>query len=90
MPSPVKPALQVHVRPPGPFENGAARTPQGWLFRQGFHALVKNLQCGIWISLFFGRGRAGFIHLPYTTTFDDAVRTRWGHALEAIVAAAIR
>jgi pyroglutamyl-peptidase len=36
-----------------------------------------------------GPRRAGFIHLPYTTLFDDAVRARWGRALEAIVAAAI-
>jgi hypothetical protein len=30
--------------------------------------------------------RAGFIHLPYTTEFDDATRARFG----AIVAAAIQ
>jgi pyroglutamyl-peptidase len=33
-----------------------------------------------------GAGRAGFIHLPYTTEFDDAGRARFG----AIVAAAIQ
>ena len=32
-----------------------------------------------------GAGRAGFIHLPYTTTFDDATRARFA----AVVAAAI-
>jgi hypothetical protein len=30
--------------------------------------------------------RAGFIHLPYTTSFDDAARVRFG----AIVAAAVQ
>jgi pyroglutamyl-peptidase len=33
-----------------------------------------------------GAGRAGFIHLPYTTEFDDAARARFG----AVVAAAIQ
>ena len=32
-------------------------------------------------------GRAGFVHLPYTTRFDDAERARWGRVAEAIVAA---
>ncbi|MBZ0238680.1 MAG: hypothetical protein K8M05_40595 [Deltaproteobacteria bacterium] len=31
--------------------------------------------------------RAGFVHLPYTTRFDDAERARWGRVAEAIVAA---
>jgi pyroglutamyl-peptidase len=29
--------------------------------------------------------RAGFVHLPYTTQFDDAERARWGRVAEAIV-----
>ncbi|HUQ08614.1 MAG TPA: hypothetical protein VM261_39250 [Kofleriaceae bacterium] len=29
--------------------------------------------------------RAGFVHLPYTTRFDDAERARWGLVAEAVV-----
>jgi pyroglutamyl-peptidase len=29
--------------------------------------------------------RAGFVHLPYTTQFDEAERARWGHVAETIV-----
>ncbi len=36
-----------------------------------------------------GRGRAGFIHLPYTTWFDDAVRSRFGKVAEAAVQATV-
>jgi pyroglutamyl-peptidase len=36
-----------------------------------------------------GRGRAGFIHLPYTTTFDDDVRARYGKIVEAVVQAVV-
>lgn len=36
-----------------------------------------------------GLGRAGFIHLPYTTWFDDAVRARFGKIAEAAVQATI-
>lgn len=32
-------------------------------------------------------GRGGFIHLPYTTSFDDAVRTRYGNVVLAAVQA---
>jgi pyroglutamyl-peptidase len=35
------------------------------------------------------RGVAGFIHLPYTTTFDDAARSRWGKVAEAAVQATV-
>ena len=35
------------------------------------------------------RGRAGFIHLPYTTQFDDAVRARWGKVAAAAVQATV-
>jgi pyroglutamyl-peptidase len=31
--------------------------------------------------------RAGFVHLPYTTRFDDAERARWGLVAEAVVQA---
>ncbi|MGE0872473.1 MAG: hypothetical protein AB7P03_28215 [Kofleriaceae bacterium] len=34
--------------------------------------------------------RAGFIHLPYTTTFPDATRARFARAVEAAVTAAAR
>ncbi len=34
-------------------------------------------------------GRAGFIHLPYTATFDDDVRARFGHVVEAAIQATI-
>jgi hypothetical protein len=33
--------------------------------------------------------RAGFIHLPYTTTFDDTVRARWAKVVETAVQAAV-
>ena len=36
-----------------------------------------------------GHGRAGFIHLPYTTAFDDATRTRFGSVAEAAVQATV-
>jgi pyroglutamyl-peptidase len=35
------------------------------------------------------RGRAGFIHLPYTTQFDDAVRARFARVVEAAVQATV-
>ncbi len=35
------------------------------------------------------RGRAGFIHLPYTTFFDDAARQRWGKVALAAVQATV-
>jgi pyroglutamyl-peptidase len=31
--------------------------------------------------------RAGFVHLPYTTRFDDAERARWGRVALAVVQA---
>ena len=31
--------------------------------------------------------RAGFIHLPYITQFDDGADATWGRTLEAIVQA---
>jgi len=34
-------------------------------------------------------GRAGFIHLPYTTRFDDATRSRFGQVVEAAVQATV-
>lgn len=37
-----------------------------------------------------GRGRAGFIHLPYTTSFDDETRARFGRVVEAAVQATVR
>jgi pyroglutamyl-peptidase len=36
-----------------------------------------------------GRGRAGFIHLPYTTTFDTDARTRFGKIALAAVQATV-
>ncbi len=36
-----------------------------------------------------GHGRAGFIHLPYTTSFDDAARIRFGSIAEAAVQATV-
>jgi pyroglutamyl-peptidase len=36
-----------------------------------------------------GRGRAGFIHLPYTTDFDDATRARLGKIVAAAIQATI-
>jgi len=41
------------------------------------------------IGAMAGRGRAGFIHLPYTTWFDDAVRARFGKVAEAAVQATV-
>lgn len=35
------------------------------------------------------RGRAGFIHLPYTTSFDDDARRRWGSVAAAAVQATV-
>lgn len=37
-----------------------------------------------------GRGRAGFIHLPYTTSFDEDTRARFGRVVEAAVRATAR
>jgi pyroglutamyl-peptidase len=34
-------------------------------------------------------GRGGFIHLPYTTEFDDAVRARYGKVVEAAIQATV-
>jgi pyroglutamyl-peptidase len=34
-------------------------------------------------------GRAGFIHLPYTSKFDDSVRARYGRVVEAAIQAAV-
>jgi len=34
-------------------------------------------------------GRAGFIHLPFTTTFDDDVRARYGKVVEAAIQATV-
>lgn len=34
-------------------------------------------------------GRAGFIHLPYTTAFDDDARARWGRVAAAAVQATV-
>jgi pyroglutamyl-peptidase len=34
-------------------------------------------------------GRGGFIHLPYTTQFDDAVRARYGKVVEAAIQATV-
>jgi pyroglutamyl-peptidase len=36
-----------------------------------------------------GQGRAGFIHLPYTTEFDDAARARFGAIVEAAIQATV-
>jgi pyroglutamyl-peptidase len=36
-----------------------------------------------------GAGRAGFIHLPYTEAFDDAVRARFAKVVEAAIQAAV-
>ncbi|MCX5748182.1 MAG: hypothetical protein NT062_37465 [Proteobacteria bacterium] len=36
-----------------------------------------------------GRGRGGFIHLPYTTTFDDATRARFGKIVEVAIQATV-
>lgn len=35
------------------------------------------------------RGRAGFIHLPYTTWFDDSARAKWGTVVLAAVQATV-
>jgi pyroglutamyl-peptidase len=35
------------------------------------------------------RGRAGFIHLPYTTWFDDSSRAKWGKVVLAAVQATV-
>jgi len=34
-------------------------------------------------------GRSGFIHLPYTTTFDEATRARYARVVEAAIAATV-
>ena len=36
-----------------------------------------------------GHGRAGFIHLPYTTEFDAAARARWGNVVRIAVETAV-
>lgn len=36
-----------------------------------------------------GHGRAGFIHLPSTTSFDDTVRARFGKVVEAAIQATV-
>lgn len=36
-----------------------------------------------------GRGVAGFIHLPYTTRFDEATKQRYGRVVEAAVQATV-
>jgi pyroglutamyl-peptidase len=36
-----------------------------------------------------GRGKAGFIHLPYTSEFDDSVRARFAAVVEAAVRASL-
>ncbi|MBL0215068.1 MAG: hypothetical protein IPQ07_14420 [Myxococcales bacterium] len=41
------------------------------------------------IGAMTGHGRAGFIHLPYTTAFDDAARSRFGAIAEAAVQATV-
>lgn len=46
--------------------------------------------CNNTMFLNIGTGkRAGFIHLPYTTQFDDAVRARFAKVVEAAVQAAV-
>ncbi len=43
------------------------------------------------IGVMSARGkRGGFIHLPFTTQFDDAVRARWARVVEAAVQATLR
>jgi hypothetical protein len=34
-------------------------------------------------------GRGGFIHLPFTTQFDDDVRGRFGRVVEAAIQATV-
>jgi pyrrolidone-carboxylate peptidase len=41
------------------------------------------------IGAMASRGRAGFIHLPYTSQFDDAVRARYGKVVEAAIQAVV-
>jgi hypothetical protein len=36
-----------------------------------------------------GRGVAGFIHLPYTTQFDAATKTRFAKVVEAAIQATV-
>jgi pyroglutamyl-peptidase len=46
--------------------------------------------CNNTMFLNIGTGkRAGFIHLPYTTTFDQAARDRFARVVEAAVQAAV-
>ena len=41
------------------------------------------------IGAMAGHGRAGFIHLPYTSEFDDAVRARYGKVVAAAIQATV-
>jgi len=41
------------------------------------------------IGAMTGHGRGGFIHLPYTTSFDDAVRARFGKVVQLAIQAAV-
>jgi pyroglutamyl-peptidase len=41
------------------------------------------------IGAMTGVGAAGFIHLPYTTQFDDAVRARFARVVEAAIQATV-
>ena len=36
-----------------------------------------------------GHGRAGFIHLPYTTEFDAATKTRFANVVATAINAAV-
>lgn len=46
--------------------------------------------CNNTMFLITGTGRrAGFIHLPYTSSFDDEVRARFARVVEAAVQAAV-
>ena len=41
------------------------------------------------IGAMTGHGRAGFIHLPYTTDFDDATRARFGKVVQLAIQATV-
>jgi pyroglutamyl-peptidase len=41
------------------------------------------------IGAMTGKGRAGFIHLPYTTQFDDATRARFAKVAQVAIQAAV-
>ena len=41
------------------------------------------------IAAMVGHGRAGFIHLPYTTEFDDATKARFAKVVQLAVQAAV-